>query len=107
MLARARTAPGEVIALVLGVRDELTREAPPPRGLAGRVDQMLLSVGAQATRRTSGGRGENRAGHVLLELLRIAPDPVLTVRASGRVGLWVGNGSPGDFAALSVTPASE
>jgi hypothetical protein len=26
---------------------------------------------------------------------------------SGRVGLWVGNGSPGDFAALSVTPASQ
>ena len=26
---------------------------------------------------------------------------------AGRIGLWVGNGSPGDFKALSLTPATE
>jgi hypothetical protein len=31
----------------------------------------------------------------------------LTDRASGWVGLWVGNGSPGDFANVRVTPAKE
>jgi len=38
-----------------------------------------------------------------------APDPSLVVsllsrRAKGRVGLWVGNGSDGDFANLKIVP---
>ncbi len=105
VLARARTAPAEVVPLVLAVRDELAAEEAPPRGLAGRVDALLLAVAASSEegiakaergeRRAQRGRqpspslraGE-RAGRVLAQLLRVAPDPVLTIRASGRVGIW-------------------
>lgn len=51
--------------------------------------------------------------HVSADSVKVFLDPAaapilevkrLTDRASGWVGLWVGNGSPGDFANLKVTP---
>jgi hypothetical protein len=49
-------------------------------------------------------------GSTVLVFVDDSPDPALVVdriadRGEGRVGLWVGNGSEGDFADLRITPA--
>lgn len=131
LLDRVRPTPARIIPLVLAVRDELVREDPPPRGLAGRVDALLLALAdcagtngsskhdpsgrakaKEADAASNGGRavnggararegaasrrragpdprvGTDRAGRLLRNLLDVAPDAVLTIRVSGRVGIW-------------------
>ena len=85
-----------LIPLLLAVRDELAREVPPPRGLAGRTDALLLAVAESARsepsaspkKRNGAARSGDRAGHLLHHLLDLAPDAVLTLRESGGVGVW-------------------
>lgn len=99
VVEHARSAGARLIPLLLAVRDELAHEDPPPRGLAGRVDALLLAIAAAskadaaATSRGNGGaRDGERDGkpiwHLLHQLLDLAPDAVLTLRASGGVGIW-------------------
>jgi signal transduction histidine kinase len=103
--------PARWIPLVLALRDELRREEPPPRGLARRVDALLVALsggagGAPASAdggpdedaaprpAGSGGgtrrrrRDEVRARALLGPLLDLCPDGVLTLCASGGLGRW-------------------
>ena len=90
----ARSAGARMIPVLLAVRDELAREDPAPRGLAGRTDTLLLAIaeaaqGEGGTVRKGGGlRAGDRVGHLLHHLLDLAPDAVLTIRESGGVGVW-------------------
>jgi len=64
----ARSAGARMIPVLLAVRDELAREDPAPRGLAGRADTLLLAFaeaaqGEGGTVRKSGGlRAGDRGG---------------------------------------------
>jgi hypothetical protein len=74
-----------------GVYENAVEPAPPPEAwLHARIeiDAELVRVFV------------NAATKPCLVVKRI-PD-----RASGRIGLWVGNGSDGDFARLTVVPAA-
>ena len=102
LLQHPRHIPAHWIPLVLAERDAMRREGRPPRGLAGRVDRLLLAIADESARRrverrsvappgirrVHGLTAGARTGRLLRALFYLAPDPVLTVRASGRVGLW-------------------
>ncbi|MFV1958424.1 MAG: nitrogen regulation protein NR(II) [Planctomycetota bacterium] len=101
LLGHPRLAPVRLIPLVLAVRDEVAREDPAPRGLSGRVDGFLRAlagsdrqvIGASASGRRSvpgpaAEGGPDRAGRLLRALLDLLPDAALTVRASGRIGVF-------------------
>ena len=91
MAAHARVAGARIIPLLLAVRDELAGEDPPPRGLAGRADALLLAVAeASGSKRPDKPPqdGGERAGQLLHHLLDLAPDAVLTIRDKGGVGVW-------------------
>jgi len=98
-----------LIPLVLAVRDALKRGSPRGRGSRARderldraADAALRSIseeaggGAERPRAAKGGdpRAELDVARELLQrILALTPDAVLTIRASGRLGLWNGAAS--------------
>jgi signal transduction histidine kinase len=100
--------PERLIPLILGVRDVLKTVVPSGRASRGRADRLdraadaaLRGLAARGGARTRAdargakpGDGAGRdsepdpAREVLQRLVALTPDAVLTVHASGRLGLW-------------------
>jgi hypothetical protein len=84
-------------AILLAVSTAATAQSGPPP----RVHNRTLSTVTDGRRQVFQPVRVfvDRAAAPVLEVQR------LTTRASGWVGLWVGNTSPGDFANVTITPA--
>jgi len=100
--------PMRLVPLVLAVRDALKRGAPGARGTRARDERLDracdvalrgLARSAEAASKprvtspsTSGSanaRAENEAVREILQrIVALTPDAVITIRASGRLGLW-------------------
>ncbi|MDJ0521999.1 MAG: PAS domain-containing sensor histidine kinase [Planctomycetota bacterium] len=94
----ARVDPPRLVPLVLAVRDALKRAdhgGRSPRARAERLDRAAdtaIRVLADAVRPGSAPSGRRRdawtARDILKRVVSLTPDAVLTLCASGRVGMW-------------------